>query len=180
MSPAERHTPLGSPRSPKDIKAKGRDAKLPGDLLALRGLSRAMDEAITLPIVGLKVGLDPLLGLIPGVGDGAGAFISASHLIAGLRHRVPTRVLLRMVLNIAFDMLLGVVPGFGDIADVFYRHHTKNFALIVEHRDLSRPPREVPIILKTLVVIGLLVPTILVAGLSVSLGVLFLGPLIGS
>ena len=117
------------------------DAKLPRDLVALRRFAYYMDEAFTIPGTPIKVGFDALLGLIPGIGDVIGGILSTWIVIGALRHRVPARIIARMVLNIAIDLFFGAVPVAGDVFDFLYEENMKNMRLLEKHRDRRRPPR---------------------------------------
>ena len=104
-------------------------------LTSLARLSRVLDAAIRIPGTDIRVGLDPILGLIPGIGDWAGAIGSGYILLhaAGLGAARPT--LLRMAVNIGVDMLAGSVPVLGDIFDVAWRANQRNLALLRAHLD---------------------------------------------
>ena len=117
------------------------DEKLPRDLVALRKFAFYMDEAFTIPGTSFKIGIDALLGLIPGVGDFIGALLSTWIVIGALRHRVPWRIIGRMILNIGIDLLFGSVPVAGDVFDFLYEENVKNMRLLEKHRDRRRPPR---------------------------------------
>ncbi|MGZ5494246.1 MAG: DUF4112 domain-containing protein, partial [Thermoanaerobaculia bacterium] len=93
------------------------DEKLPADLVALRKFSVLMDGAVAIPGMKMRVGLDPVLGLIPGFGDVIAALMSAWIVAGALRHRVPLRRIMRMVFNILADLLIGEIPVIGDIFD---------------------------------------------------------------
>lgn len=153
------------------------DEKLPRDLVALRRFAYFMDEAFAIPGTRVKVGLDALLGLIPGIGDVIGGVLSTWIVIGALRHRVPARIILRMLLNIGIDLLFGSVPVAGDVFDFLYEENVKNLRLLEKHRDRRRPPRSYPAIgfvaaLIVLVVIGI---AVLLAGAVIALVLWIIG-----
>ncbi len=77
-----------------------------------------------------RFGLDPVIGLVPGLGDAVGAAFSALILLAGVRLGAPPVVLLRMVGNIALDALVGAVPVLGDAFDFGFKANRRNLALL--------------------------------------------------
>jgi hypothetical protein len=89
-----------------------------------------LDEQFRIPGTTYRVGLDGLLGLIPGVGDAAGALLSAYILSEVIRLGAPRTVLLRMVANIGIDMVVGAIPIVGDIFDIAWKANKKNAALL--------------------------------------------------
>ena len=117
------------------------DEKVPQDLLALRRFARLMDEAFEIPGTRMRFGLDALLGLIPGIGDVIGSILSTWIIAGALRHRVPARVIARMVLNVTIDLLFGAVPVAGDVFDFLFEENMKNMRLLEAHRNRVRPPR---------------------------------------
>lgn len=125
-------------------------AVLPPDLQALQRLSNKMDRAVKVPGVPVHLGLDALLGLVPGVGDAAAGFVSSSLLVGALRHRVPFVVVVQMGFWILFDIVIGAVPVGGDVLDAIFQSNTRNMALIIKHRDTTRPPRSVPAVVGVL------------------------------
>lgn len=89
-----------------------------------------MDDLIRIPGTRFGIGLDALIGLIPGIGDSVGTVISAIVLADAVRNRVTMRVLLLMGWNLLFDALLGLIPGVGDVADAANRANLKNIRLL--------------------------------------------------
>ena len=133
------------------------DEKLPGDLVALRRFAYYMDEAFTIPGTSIKVGLDALLGLIPGIGDIIGGVLSSWIVVGALRHRVPPRIIARMLLNIGIDLFFGTVPIAGDVFDFLYEENVRNMRLLEKHRDRGRPPRSMAAIAVVAIMILLFV-----------------------
>ena len=117
------------------------EEKLPQDLVALRKFAYLMDQAFPLPGTNIRVGLDAVLGLIPGIGDVMGAMLSTWIIAGALRHRVPAHVIARMVFNVAVDLIFGAIPVAGDVFDFLYEENMKNMRLLEKHRDRTRPPR---------------------------------------
>ena len=107
---------------------------------SLDQLSRLMDGLFRIPGTGWRVGLDAIVGLIPGVGDFATTAVSFYILAAGVRYRVPKATLLRMASNIAVDYLLGAVPVVGDLFDAAWKSNQMNVELL--RRRASVTPEE--------------------------------------
>jgi hypothetical protein len=95
-----------------------------------RLLARLLDDAIPIPGTSYRIGLDPLLGLVPGLGDLLGALLSAWILVLASRLGAPRAVLVRMALNVAVDTVVGIVPGVGDVFDAAWKSNARNVALI--------------------------------------------------
>lgn len=95
-----------------------------------RHVAHLMDDAVTVPGTKIGVGLDAVVGLIPGIGDLLGSALSAIILRDAVRYRVPVPTLARMAWNLVFDALIGLVPFVGDLADVAHRANRKNYRLL--------------------------------------------------
>jgi hypothetical protein len=107
---------------------------------ALRSLRRWLDEAFRVPGTSIRFGWDPLIGLVPWVGDVLTALMSCGIVLQAHHMRLPRVVQLRMLMNVAIDLVIGVVPLFGDVADVFWKSNSMNMALLERHADEIRPP----------------------------------------
>jgi hypothetical protein len=141
------------------------DEKLPRDLVALRKFAYLMDEAVRIPGTGRGIGLDAALGFIPGIGDVIGALLSVWIVIGALRHRVPTRKVVRMVVNVLLDMVIGEIPLFGDIFDIAFEENLMNMRLLLAHRDRRRQPRSFA---------GIGVAAIFIVALIAAIGITFI------
>lgn len=102
----------------------------------VRGLAHLLDNSIPLP-GGFRVGLDALIGLVPGIGDTAGAVLSAYILAQAARMGVPRAVLLRMAANVGIETVVGAIPFLGDLFDAGWKANARNVALLDTH--LSHP-----------------------------------------
>jgi hypothetical protein len=111
-------------------RPSGRAGEEPAELQAARVIARLMDDAVEIPGTGWRIGIDPLLGLVPGIGDLIGAFLSSWLLVAAHRLGAPPAVIARMGLNIAFDAVIGVVPLAGDLADAAWKANRRNLQLL--------------------------------------------------
>lgn len=103
----------------------------------LRGIVHAMDELVTVPGTKMRVGLDGLLGLLPGAGDVIGGAVSAYALVLAARVGAPRSVLARMAANVLIDALVGAVPLLGDVFDFFWKSNRRNLALLESY--VERP-----------------------------------------
>ena len=108
-------------------------------LEALRALQRWLDEAFRVPGTNLRFGWDPLIGLVPWVGDLLTALMSGAIVLQAHHMRLPRVVQLRMLGNIAIDLTAGAIPVVGDAADFFWKSNKKNFAMLEEHAYEVRP-----------------------------------------
>jgi hypothetical protein len=97
---------------------------------SLRGLTRILDEAIRIPGTNIRLGLDALLGLIPGGGDVATGILSALVIVQSARLGAPSSVLARMVGTVVIDVAVGSIPLLGDLFDVAFRANSKNLRLL--------------------------------------------------
>lgn len=102
-------------------------------------VARILDDAITIPGTNIRFGLDGIIGMfLPGAGDAVTAIGSGALLLLAIQRRVPTSVLVRMLLNIALDVCAGAIPIVGDLFDFAYKSNRKNLELIQgEHTSTS-------------------------------------------
>jgi hypothetical protein len=104
-------------------------------------LARVMDELVRVPGTRFRFGLNPIIGLIPGIGDVASALISALCLIYAAFCGIPRITLARMSLNILINEVVGIVPGIGDAFAFWFRSNVRNRRLLEEHLNDPRKPR---------------------------------------
>ena len=99
----------------------------------VRVLSKLLDNSISVPGTSWKIGFDPIVGLIPGIGDLIGAILSGYIILEAARAEVPAFTLARMLGNVGVDTLLGAVPAVGDVFDAAWKSNTRNVALLERH-----------------------------------------------
>lgn len=107
--------------------------KAPVSLERVRTLARLLDSAVTIPGTKIRFGADSLIGLIPGVGDVAGAVLSGYIVLVATQLGAPASVVTRMLMNIGLDTVVGSVPVLGDLFDVAWKSNQKNVALLENH-----------------------------------------------
>ena len=95
-----------------------------------RALARVLDTAIGVPGTPIRIGLDAILGLVPGAGDVIGGVLSGYIVLIAVRSGTPSVVIWRMLGNIGIDTLVGSVPVIGDLFDVAYKSNMKNVELM--------------------------------------------------
>ncbi len=103
-------------------------------------LAKALDTTVKIPGTSWYLGLDPMLGLIPGIGDAVASLMGTIILGLATRLQVPRIVLARMSLNLLINGTLGAVPIVGDVFSVWFRSNARNAVLLREAA--SRPARE--------------------------------------
>ena len=99
-------------------------------LLRLKRLSHNLDEAFTIPGTERKIGIDPIIGLIPGGGDLIGGALSIYIMHAGIIMGMPRSVIIRMFGNIALEFIIGCIPIIGDLFDAMWKSNQRNVKLI--------------------------------------------------
>lgn len=104
-------------------------------LTRVRVLARLLDSAVAVPGTSFRFGLDPVIGLIPGLGDLAGAVLSGYIVLAGIRMGVSRAGVVRMIANVAIDTIVGSIPILGDLFDAGWKSNNRNVALIERHME---------------------------------------------
>ena len=106
----------------------------------LRRWARLLDSAFRMPGTNFRFGLDPLIGLIPGIGDLVSPIFGVLIIWHAASLRVPKVIIARMAINAVVDGVVGAVPVFGDAMDFAWRANEWNMALLERHAVPGRPP----------------------------------------
>jgi len=93
-------------------------------------VSRILDTLFVIPGTRIRFGLEPIIGLIPILGDQVTSLISAALLYRSVRHRLPKIALIRMALNILINGTVGMVPGIGDLFVLWYKPNIRNYKIL--------------------------------------------------
>ena len=140
MGPQMEFSPLRNSESGPRVQVLPRDEAREHLLAISDMLAKVLDTSIRIPGTSWSIGLDPLLGLIPGIGDVIANLIGTVILGIATRLQIPRIVLTRMSLNLLINGTVGAVPIVGDLFSVWFRSHARNAALLREAA--MKPDRE--------------------------------------
>jgi len=121
---------LAGPYRNQDATAGAGDRRR---LERLRHLALLLDDRFRIPGTRHRIGLDGLIGLVPGIGDAVTTAISLYIVLEARRLGVPVSKLGRMGVNVGVDALIGAVPLVGDLFDVAWKANKRNLALVIDH-----------------------------------------------
>jgi hypothetical protein len=96
-------------------------------------VAHALDDLVAIPGTKSRIGLDPIIGLIPFVGDVVTSLVAMWIVLEAARFHLPGVVLVRMILNATFDFAFGLVPFLGDLFDLGFKANTRNLQLFHDH-----------------------------------------------
>lgn len=116
---------------PAGLSEKDRDAAA-----RIARVARLLDAQFTVPGTGIRLGIDGLIGIIPGIGDALGLILSGYIYSEALRAGVRKRTLVAMGINTLLDTAIGAIPVLGDIFDIAYKSNMRNARLIL--RDMQK------------------------------------------
>jgi hypothetical protein len=149
----------------------------------LRTWAVLLDTRFRIPGTQIRFGIDPLLALIPGIGDLTSPVFATLLIVQGLHQRVPKIILVRMLGNALLDALIGVVPIAGPVGDIFWKANVRNLALLERHaRPGLKPARSDYLFVFAIVaVFGMIVvvPVVLAIWMTALFLQLLAGPALG-
>lgn len=106
----------------------------------VRFLGELLDNSIRIPGTSRRIGLDAVIGLVPGIGDVVGGLLSGYIILEAARAQVPTVTLVRMLANVGIDTAIGIIPAVGDVFDAAWKANMKNVMLLQGHLVTMREP----------------------------------------
>lgn len=109
------------------------EQRTPTAVVQLRRTAELLDSAVRIPFTPWRIGLDGLIGLVPGAGDVVGAVLAGGIVLQAMRLGAPSGLLLRMLANVALDAVVGEVPILGDLFDIGFKVNLRNVALLERH-----------------------------------------------
>ena len=127
-------------------------------LARLNRFSQMADNAIGIPFTRFRIGLEPIIGLVPVLGDLAGLLMSCYVLLEAHRAGASPRVKQQMVRNMLIDFFGGLVPVVGDIFDFAWKANVRNTQLLREHLETELNVQQKPPFpwMQLLVIVGVL------------------------
>jgi hypothetical protein len=96
----------------------------------IKYLAEILDRRFTIPGTSIQIGLDPIIGLIPGVGDALASLAGSVILLVAAQSQLPKIVLVRMSLNIALNGMVGAIPVLGDLFSLWFKSNVRNVELL--------------------------------------------------
>jgi Domain of unknown function (DUF4112) len=119
-------------------------------------VSKLMDTVFVIPGTGIRFGFDPLIGLIPGIGDTATGLTSLLLIAQSARYGLPRIVLARMVLNVLLNSGVGAIPVAGDLFSLWFRSNVKNYELFRKHAGTAGSSTKTDWFFVTMLIVGTL------------------------
>lgn len=136
-------------------------------LQRLRSLAHILDNAIPIPGTPYRIGIDPIIGLLPGGGDLVMAAFSVYIVWESARLGLPRSIVTQMVSNLVLDTMIGTVPVAGDLLDVTWKANIKNVRLLESHLGSSQHQKKANLGFVLLLLFGFLLLVIGIAALSI-------------
>jgi hypothetical protein len=134
-----------------------------------RWVALLMDNLLRIPGTKVRFGLNPLIDLIPAVGDISAAFVSTSVLLYALRHGIPKMLLARMATNVLLNEIVGAIPIVGSAFAFWFRANHRNYEMLRTHAGAPRERRRSD----TVFVVSVLVVLFLIIGAGFVISILF-------
>ncbi len=139
------------------------------EIKKLERLAWLLDSSIRVPGTRWRIGLDGLVGLIPGVGDLLAGAASSYILLQAVRLGVPWAVSLRMALNIVLESLVGVIPVFGDLFDFAFKANQRNVQLMLDYFEQPVPTKRRSTTVLVITVLAIVAMLVLIVWLFIAL-----------
>lgn len=133
----------------------------------LRRFSYLLDSAIRIPGTPYRIGIDPLLDILPIGGDFIGTALSIYIVVEAARMGVSRPILVQMVSNILLDTVIGTVPVLGTIADAVWKANVKNMDLLETELQISQSEKKAEWLFVALLIGGLLIAIVVLAAISI-------------
>lgn len=117
----------------RENKYKIHESRIREDFELVESLTSLLDNKFRIPGTNFRFGIDPVINLIPYLGDFIGFIMSTSLVLIMTRYGVSPKVVIKMLLNVILDTIIGGIPIIGKVGDFFYKANEKNYALLKAH-----------------------------------------------
>ncbi len=104
------------------------------DIKDLKFISKLLDSQFQGPM-GIRFGVDAIIGLVPVIGDSATSVISSYIIYRAAKIGIPRIIIIKMIFNLLIDQVFGSIPVIGDLFDVAWRANSRNYDLVVKYLD---------------------------------------------
>jgi hypothetical protein len=131
---------MAAESKPSAVSDRSRPRPSPEGLWLARFLAELLDQRFVIPGTSIRIGLDPIIGLIPGVGDALANLAGSAILVIAARIGIPKIILLRMALNIAANAAIGSIPFVGDLFSIWFRSNANNARLLERYAAAGEQP----------------------------------------
>ena len=145
--------------------AKQNRPQLNKNLKGVEEIARLMDAKFKVPGTNFRFGLDPILGLLPVVGDATSLAISGGLVLYMIKYGASRKVAIMMLINILLDATIGSIPVLGAIFDFFFKANTRNIKLLKEHYEEGKHTGGATGVLITVAIVVLVVVGLIIWGL---------------
>lgn len=145
--------------------AKQNRPQLNKNLKGVEEIARLMDAKFKVPGTNFRFGLDPILGLLPVVGDATSLAISGGLVLYMIKYGASRKVAIMMLINILLDATIGSIPVLGAIFDFFFKANTRNIKLLKEHYEEGKHIGGATGVLITVAIVVLIVVGLIIWGL---------------
>ena len=145
--------------------AKQNRPQLNKNLKGVEEIARLMDAKFKVPGTNFRFGLDPILGLLPVVGDATSLAISGGLVLYMIKYGASRKVAIMMLINILLDATIGSIPVLGAIFDFFFKANTRNIKLLKEHYEEGKHSGGAMGVLITVAIVVLIVVGLIIWGL---------------
>lgn len=132
-----------------------------------RALATLLDDAIRIPGTSVRFGIDPIVGLVPGLGDLLGGAASIYIILEAARAGASSSVLLRMSINVGIDTVVGSLPVLGDLFDFAWKSNTRNVRLLSRHIEAPAQTRRASTALVVILIAAIVAVIVGVSALTI-------------
>ncbi|MCO5248587.1 MAG: DUF4112 domain-containing protein [Chitinophagales bacterium] len=146
---------------------------VPKSLQQVAYLSKLLDSSIRIPFSNISIGLEPILGLVPILGDSIGFIMSSYIMVILWRNNGSGKLLAKMSLNMMVDALLAVIPVLGNILDFFVKTNERNLKLALEYYEEDKHQGSAWAVIVPVVMLLLLMMGLMLVGVYYTFGYLY-------